>query len=409
MTLRSLGVAAAVLAVLHAAMALMPQPPFSGAMNLVLFAANLYAYHCATAVLKNRPFSSVVLFVAGYAGLFALTVALQGKKPLFILLLVAYASVFGSRVLLGFFVLFVLSFVVLQPYAFETFVPLVLIYAAVLKARRGGSPFLLACLLAGLLGLFTVLFPLVFLGMQDSAQTLWRALQRAEVRAALGTSLATSAVATLVVALWGIPLAYALAHFQFRGRRLVESLVDLPILVPQSVAGVALVSLLGPGAPLGQGLEQAVGFRVSGSFTGVVVAQVFVAFPFLVKTALTGFEAVPRQLELASRSLGASPARTFFRISLPLASRAIAVGATLAWARAISEFGCIILFASSPVTAPVLVHTEFLRGGASESRPLAVLLLVVCLWIFLLLHLGQVLMPFALRRRGLRPPEALPP
>jgi ABC-type sulfate transport system permease component len=93
------------------------------------------------------------------------------------------------------------------------------------------------------------------------------------------------------------------------------------------------------------------------------------------------------------------------RISLPLASRGILVGATLAWARAVSEFGCIVLFASSPVTAPVLVHTEFLRAGASESRPIAILLLIICLWVFVMLQFGQSLMPFALRgpRGGRRP------
>ena len=113
---------------------------------------------------------------------------------------------------------------------------------------------------------------------------------------------------------------------------------------------------------------------------------------------MTAFESVPLQYEFASRSLGASPAATFARIALPLASRGILVGATLAWARSVSEFGCIVLFASSPVTAPVLVHTEFLRAGASESRPIAILLLVICLWIFVMLQFGQTLMPFAMRR-----------
>jgi molybdate/tungstate transport system permease protein len=168
------------------------------------------------------------------------------------------------------------------------------------------------------------------------------------------------------------------------------------------VAGVALIVLLGPGSVLGSTLE-GLGLPISGSLLGIVIAQVFVASPFLVKTAMTAFESVPLQYELASRSLGASPAATFARISLPLASRGILVGATLAWARAVSEFGCIVLFASSPVTAPVLVHTEFLRAGASESRPIAILLLIICLWIFVMLQFGQTLMPFALRRpRGER-------
>jgi molybdate/tungstate transport system permease protein len=171
----------------------------------------------------------------------------------------------------------------------------------------------------------------------------------------------------------------------------------VPILVPQSVVGVALLTMLGPGSPLGKALAGA-GLQVAGTFAGVVVAQVFVSCPFLIKTAMTAFEGVPAHLESAARTLGASPARAFARVTLPLASRGVLVGMILAWARSISEFGSIILFASSPVTAPVLVHTEFAKAGLSESRPIAVLLLVVCLWIFVMLQFGRSLMPAALRR-----------
>jgi len=228
--------------------------------------------------------------------------------------------------------------------------------------------------------------------------TLWRTFQREEVRDALAVSLGSALLASVIVALYGVPLAYALARLDFPGRRVVESLIDLPILVPQSVAGVAFVVLLGPGSPLGRSLESSTGFHVSGSFVGLVIAQVFVASPFLVKTALTGFEAVPVQLELAARNLGATPWRAFFHVALPLARRSLLVGLALAFARAVSEFGCVILFASSPVSAPILVHTEFLRAGAADSRPIATLLLVTCLWAFLMLQLGATMMPFALRR-----------
>jgi len=396
--LRQVLIAILVLLATHVGVGLLPEPPFSPAMNLVLFATNLYVLYCAAAVLKRRSTGTLLLFLAGYLALFLLTVVLLDKKPLFILLIVAYASVFGSPIALGFFGLFVLCFVLLQPYAFETFIPLALIYAVLWKARRGASRFALACLGLGLLALTVVLFPLIHLGLQDSAQTLGRTLLRPDVRDALLVSLGTSTVATLLIALWGVPLGWALARLEFPGKRTVESLVDLPILVPQSVAGVALIVLLGPGSPLGQGLEAA-GWPVSGTLLGIVIAQVFVAAPFLVKSAMTSFEAVPRQLELASRSLGASPAATFARISVPLASRGILVGAALSWARAISEFGCIVLFASSPVSAPVLVHTEFLRAGASESRPIAILLLIVCVWFFVLLRFGGAVLPFGARTR----------
>jgi len=394
---KQIGAAIVVLAAIHVGLGLLPEPPFTVPMNLVLFFTNVFVFHAAAATLARRSARTVGLFLVGYFVLFLLVLVLLGKTPLFILLVVAYASLFASPVLLGFFAIFVLSFVLLQPYAFETFVPLALIYSTLWRVRRVTSRFVRICLGCGLVAFGIVLFPLIHLAGEDSVQTLWRTFVRPEVRDALWLSLASSTLATLVVGLWGIPLAYALARVDFPGKRWVESLVDVPILVPQSVAGVALIVLLGPGSILGGALES-LHLPISGSLVGVVIAQVFVAAPFLIKTTMTAFESVPLRLELASRSLGASPAATFWRISLPLASRGILVGATLAWARAISEFGCIVLFASSPVTAPVLVHTEFLRAGVSESRPIAVLLLVICLWVFVMLQFGQTLMPFALRR-----------
>jgi molybdate/tungstate transport system permease protein len=390
-------VAAIVLAAMHVGLGHMDPPPFSESMNVVLYFTNLYVLYCASTILRGRSGKVLGLFLAGYLVLLVLLLVVLGKAPLFILLVVVYASLFGSAVLLAFFWLFVVCFTILQPYAFETFITLALILALMIRLRRTTSLFARLCLGGGLVAFAVVLFPLINLATQDSAQTLIRTFVREDVREAVWLTLLSSTIATLVVALWGVPLAYALARLDFPGKRWVESLVDVPILVPQSVAGVAFMVLLGPGSILGQALAS-VGITVSGSLVGIVIAQVFVASPFLVKTAMTAFEGVPSELERASRSLGASPAETFARISLPLASRGILVGAALGWARAVSEFGCIVLFASSPVTAPILVHTEFLRAGATESRPIAILLLIICLWIFVVLQFGQTLMPFAVAR-----------
>jgi molybdate/tungstate transport system permease protein len=395
-------VAVVALVAIHLGIAMMPGSPFSSSTNLALFFTNLFVFYAAAIVLRRRSAREVGLFILGYTALFVLVLAVMNKPPLFILLVVAYAGFFGTPVLLGLFTLFVLCFVVLQPFAFETFIPLSLIYAVFWLTRKNASLFARLCLCGGLCALTIVLFPLIHLAMQDSLQTIWRTFMRGDVASAIWLSLATSTLATAALAIWAVPLAYALARIDFPGKRWVLSLIDVPILVPQSVAGVALIVLLGPSSVLGSALDT-LGLPISGSLLGIVIAQVFVAAPFLVKTAMTAFESVPLQYELASRSLGATPAATFVRISLPLASRGILVGATLAWARAVSEFGCIVLFASSPVTAPVLVHTEFLRAGTSESRPIAVLLLVICLWVFVMLQFGQTLMPFALRRpRGER-------
>jgi molybdate/tungstate transport system permease protein len=389
--------AIAILAAIHVAIGLAPNPPFSTGMNLALYFTNLFVFYAAATVLRRRSSAAVVLFVVGYTLLFLLVLALLGKPPLFILLVVIYAGFFGAPALLGFFAIFVTCFVILQPFAFETFIPLSLIYTVFWLTRGKTSLFARLCLCGGLVALGVVLFPLIHLAFQDSIQTLWHTFTRGDVASAVWLSLLTSTLASLLLAVWAVPLAYALARVDFPGKRWALAMIDVPILVPQSVAGVALIVLLGPSSVLGSVLEK-VGLPISGTLFGIIVAQVFVAAPFLIKTAMTAFESVPLQLELASRSLGASPAATFARIALPLASRGVLVGATLAWARAVSEFGCIVLFASSPVTAPILVHTEFLRAGASESRPIAVLLLVICLWIFVMLQFGQTLLPFAMQR-----------
>jgi len=387
------------LGLVHLVVGLLPARPVALPTNVVLFAANLYALYCARFVLRSGSTARVGLFAAGYFILFILVLGILDRQSLFILLVVVYASVFHVPYLLGYFILFVLSFVVLQPYAVESFVPLALIYAVLWQARKARvSPFLLGCLCLGLVFLVLVLFPLLHLSIQDSPRTLGFTLERAAVQRAIWTSVATSSVATLIVALWGVPLAYALARVDFRGRRVVETFIDIPILVPQSVVGIALLSLLGPGSPLGRLMQDHLGISIAGRFAGVVLAQVFVSCPFLIKTAMNTFEGVPPHLESAARTLGATAGATFWRVALPLASRGILVGMILAWARSISEFGSIILFASSPITAPILVHTEFVKAGISESRPVAVLLLVICLWIFVLLQFGQTLLPAALRR-----------
>jgi molybdate/tungstate transport system permease protein len=385
------------LAAIHVGISLSPTPPFTFGMNLALFFTNLFVFHAAATVLRRRSAKSLLAFVVGYTLLAMLLLGLLNKPPLFILLVVIYAGFFGSAAPLGFFALFVACFVIFQPFAFETVIPLSLIYAVFWLTRGRASLFARLCLVGGLLALTAVLFPLIHLALQDSLQTLWRTLARSDVTSAIWLSLLTSTLATAVLTIWAVPLAYALARVDFPGKRWALAMIDVPILVPQSVAGVAFIVLLGPASPLGSALER-VGLPISGSLFGIVLAQIFVAAPFLIKTAMTAFESVPLQYEFASRSLGASPAATFARIAVPLASRGILVGATLAWARAVSEFGCIVLFASSPVTAPILVHTEFLRAGASESRPIAILLLIICLWIFVMLQFGQTLMPFALRR-----------
>jgi molybdate/tungstate transport system permease protein len=183
-----------------------------------------------------------------------------------------------------------------------------------------------------------------------------------------------------------VPLAYGMARLQFRGRDIINSLIDLPILIPQSVAGIAILVLLGPKAPAGQFLQQYLGVEVSGSYLGIIACQIFVSCPFLIRSAMNAFEEMGPQLESVSRSLGASPLATFWRVALPLASGAVFNGAILTWARAISETGALMVMAYRPMTVPVYSYDVFTQYGLDEARPAAIVLLIVCLWAFIVLR-----------------------
>lgn len=217
------------------------------------------------------------------------------------------------------------------------------------------------------------------------AGLLWRApwselgaqLGDAQVREALGLSLATSLAATAVAAVLGLPLAWVLARVAFPGRRLVRALATLPMVLPPVVGGVALLSAFGRSGLLGGWLHRAFGVTLPFSPAGVVLAETFVAMPFLVITAEAAFRDTGAGLEEAARTLGARRWRVFRRVTLPLVWPSLAAGAVLCWARALGEFGATITFAGSfpgrTQTVPLKVYLLL------ESRPEAAIALSLIL------------------------------
>lgn len=187
------------------------------------------------------------------------------------------------------------------------------------------------------------------------------------------------AVAILFVT--GTPLAYALSRSDSPWKGIVETLVDIPLVLPHTVAGLMVYLLFmarGPiGAPLGS-----IGLVFEDAFAGIVAAMVFVAIPYYVNAVREGFTKVPIQLERVARTLGASPAKTFFSVSLPLSSRHILYGALLAWGRAIGEFAAVIMIAYFPMVISTLIYYRFTTGGIAESQAIAFLLIIVCLLLF---------------------------
>jgi molybdate/tungstate transport system permease protein len=351
-------------------------------VNAALFVTNLYALVGLHLIAQRHRWQVAAAYVAGYAALFYFFFLAQPAwQPSFFVYAVLYASVFRLPLVLGLLVIYILCNAFAQPYPAAAFVTVGATYAAALAVRRRGAGwFRTACLALGA-GLFLVLlFPITAFLLMDAPQTLLQTLREPQVKEALKNSLLSATGATVVSLIIGLPLAYALARLTFPGKGTLETIVDVPILIPHSAAGVAFLWILGEKGPLGEFIH------VPGTMAGIIIAQTFVSSPFLIKTAMTAFESIEPQFEAAARTLGANEWSVFWRVSLPMASRGVFVGCILAWSRAISEVGSVALLAYHPITAPILVFTKGSQVGIAEARPIAVLLVLACLWIFVGLH-----------------------
>jgi molybdate transport system permease protein len=248
---------------------------------------------------------------------------------------------------------------------------------AVRATGRNRTALAVATLLALPL-LIYLLAPIIGLLVRTTPQ-IWRSYACCwEAATALKLSLITASIALVVSVIIGTPVAYWLAHYTFRGKSVVDTVIDLPLVLPPSAAGFALLLLFGSQG-IGSWLLQH-GLRISLTPLAVVMAQVFIASPFYVKQARAGFEAVPAELRLASATLGAGPARTFFRVTAPLASHALLAGAVMAWARALGEFGATLVFAGAfpgrTETMPIAIYTAS-TTNLPASIALATTLVVV--------------------------------
>lgn len=241
-----------------------------------------------------------------------------------------------------------------------------------------------ARLALALLGAALVLFivgPLLRLLLLATPASLSEALADGELRASLALTLATATMATAVGLVLGLPLAYLLARRDFRGRRLIDAIVDLPVVIPHPVAGLALLLFLGRHSAVG-GAFARIGVEFVSHVPGIVAGMLFVSVPILVSGAREAFRGVDPRLERVARTLGDSPALAFRRVTLPLAARGVVAAAVLAWARAVSEFGAIVILTYNPKVASVLIYDRFTTIGLPAAVPAAVLLLLIALAVF---------------------------
>jgi len=234
----------------------------------------------------------------------------------------------------------------------------------------------------GSLVLLLVLAPLIRITLATPVGDLHKAIIDHEVLRSIAITIYSAFLATFFSAIAGIPLAYLLARKKFVGRSLLLAVIDLPIVVPHSAAGIALLTVIGRNSLIGR----IFGHSLAGTVAGISIAMAFVSLPLLINGAREAFAAVPPRLEKAARTLGAPPARVFFTVSLPLAWRGIASAMIMMWARGISEFGAVVIIAYHPMVTPVMVFQRFNDYGLVAARSVAVLLILICVALFVILR-----------------------
>lgn len=239
-------------------------------------------------------------------------------------------------------------------------------------ALASGAAVAALALLAGFISL-----PILSLVLWTVSEDSWRAMATPEARAALLLSIRTTCISLLIIVSVGTPAAYVLARKDFRGKRLLDSLIDIPAVLPPSAAGIALLLTFGRFGLAGKYLEM-FGVQITFTTAAVVIAEVFVAAHFYVRQATVGFSQVRRDVEEAARVDGAGAFGVFRSVTVPLAFPALVAGAVMAWARALGEFGATVVFAGSfqgvTQTIPLAIFAEF-QSNLDAAVALSVLVL----------------------------------
>jgi len=362
---------------------------------------------------------ALMLYALGYAALFIFFMLyLEGHVrhalifPLFALF---FASMFHFGPTLGYLAIVLIAYFLFPLHALPVMLLLALYYTLfiqVVRAARKADNYLLIVFFAlSLLFAAIVFFPLLHFVVQrtpqDLVKTFFDKVDGAQVREAIGRSLYTSTISTAITLVLGLPLAYVLVRADFKGRAILDVAIDIPIMIPPPIIGIAILMLVGSSTSIAidirhffesigglfGGQSTAIGrwfhgVKFEGAVPGIIFAQVLVSSPFLIRSAMTAFRGVDPRLEYVSRTLGAGPLGTFRRITLPLAGRGLFTGCILAWGRSISEFGSIHLIAQNPPTGPTLIYTLFSSKGGTPgpAASVAIIMALVSLSIFIMLH-----------------------
>jgi molybdate/tungstate transport system permease protein len=248
------------------------------------------------------------------------------------------------------------------------------------------NPFNWIFLILSSLVLLFILAPLGGMFLHTGKVELLDTVKDTEVQKSIWLTIWVAFAATFIFSVGAIPLAWLLARKNFPLKNVIQGIIDLPVVLPHTAAGIAILGFISRDGFLGK-IAESLGLTLINNPAGIALAMAFVSLPFLINSARDGFAAVPERLEKAALTLGAGRTRVFFTISLPLAWRSIITGFVMMFARGMSEFGAVVIVAYHPMIAPVLIYERFNSFGLKAARPASVIFIVVALAIFILLRL----------------------
>jgi molybdate/tungstate transport system permease protein len=232
--------------------------------------------------------------------------------------------------------------------------------------------------------IFFLIFPIIRIILSSDFQIFTSIFLDQSIISSIILTLECAFYATLFALISCIPLSYIICRYDFFGKTIIEAAINIPVIIPHSAAGIALLSVFSQEFFLGR-LCHALNISIIDSKLGITLGMLFVSAPFLINGCIQAFNSYDEKLEKTARTLGASFWQTFFKISLPLAKRGILRGAIMMWARGISEFGAVVILAYHPMVAPILIYERFEAYGLKHSKPVAALLIIICLIIFTIL------------------------
>lgn len=242
----------------------------------------------------------------------------------------------------------------------------------------------------GSISLLFIIVPIINMYFSIEIKKLFEVSRDTEVQSSIQITLLISFVTTLIFSIFAIPLAYILSRTNSVFKTIILGIINIPIVIPHSAAGIALLGLVSRETIIGR-FASTIGLNLIDSPVAIGIAMAYVSLPFLIITSYNGFKAVPIEFEMASRNLGATRWQTFLNISLPLSRKSIISGLILMFSRGISEFGAVIMLAYFPTITPILIYQKFTTHGLIYAQPIAIIFVSICLFILIAFYMLSII------------------